>query len=127
MSGKYSFYLEEKNKCFFELLDLFDYNEFDLELFYKLIKNFCFLLKLRRGWGEKLDVIDIKFGDDVECLIYFRVEFLEYVNLFKFNFSKFMYEEIWREIEYVSRRIYVEMEVGYKFGWFWEWLYCLIY
>lgn len=123
MIGKYSFYLEEKKKCCFELLDLFDYDEFDVELFYKLIKNFCFLLKLIRGWGEKLDVMDIKFGDDVECLIYIREEFLKYVNLFKFILNKFMYEEIWNEIEFVSKRIYIEMKVSFEYSCFWKYLY----
>lgn len=127
MSGKYSLHPEEKNKCFSESSDPPDYNEFDLELLYKLIKNLCPSLKPRRGWGEKPDATDTKLGDDVERLIHFRAELLEYANPSKFNSSKSMYEEIWREIEYASRRIYVETEAGYKSGWLWEWLHRSIY
>lgn len=122
-SGKYSLHPEEKKKCFSESSDPPDYDEFDVELLYKLIKNLCPSLKPTRGWGEKPDATDTKLGDDVERLIHFRDELLEYANPSKFNSNKFMFDEIWNEIMSASKRIRVETKGIYENIPFWEYIY----
>lgn len=122
-TGKYSLHPEEKKKCCSESSDPPDYDEFDVELLYKLIKNLCPSLKPTRGWGEKPDATDTKLGDDVERLIHIREELLKYANPSKFTSNKSMYEEIWNEIESVSKRIHTETKASSEYSRFWKYLH----
>lgn len=108
MVGIGSFNLEEKLECCFELFKLFDYKIFGVKLIYKLIKNFCLLIKLIEGWGKKLKFINIEFGDDIEWVMLFREEFLKNVLILEFDFKEF--EEFLDELKNICKRIWFKIE-----------------
>lgn len=49
-----------------------DYNNFDVTLLYKLIRNLCPSLEPTKGWGKDPADRDIQIGDDIERLILWR-------------------------------------------------------
>lgn len=110
--GKYTLTLEEITKCCSESSVQPNYDEFDAELLYKLIKNLCPLLKPKKGWGEKPDIADIELGDDVERLVQFKDEPFDCADPSEFYLSK--YEEAWNEIESASERIHNAIKGNYK-------------
>lgn len=110
--GKYTLTLEEITKCCSESSVQPDYDEFDAELLYKLIKNLCPLPKPKKGWGEKPDIADIELGDDVERLVQFKDELFDFADPSEFYLSK--YEEAWNEIESASERIHTAIKGNYK-------------
>lgn len=102
-SGKFSLSLKEKVKCCPESAIPADYEKFDVELLYKLIRNLCPSLKPTKGWGEKPGANDTKLGDDVERIMQFREELSKFVLTSKFIHSK--YKDIWNELESATMRI----------------------
>lgn len=65
---------DEKLKCCPKLPEPPDYNGFDVELLYKLIKNLCTSVKTTKGWGEKPEATNTELGDDIERLVQFKDE-----------------------------------------------------
>lgn len=53
---------------------LANYNNFDVTLLYKLIRNLCPGLKPTQGWGIRLNYNDTTIGDDIERIRVFRNE-----------------------------------------------------
>lgn len=100
--------LEEKLKYWHESSISASYENFDVELLYKLIKNLCPSLKPTKGWGEKPGAKDTKPGDDVERIIQFREELSKFVLTSKFDVSK--YEDIWNELRSASMRMLTLIE-----------------
>lgn len=49
-----------------------DYNNFDVNLLYTLIRNLCPSLEPTKGWGNDPADTDIQIGDDIERLMLWR-------------------------------------------------------
>lgn len=111
-SGKDGFNSEEKKKCCSGSSDQPNYDEFNVDLLYRLLKNLCPSLEPTKGWGKKPDSTDTKLGDDVERLIQFRDIHFEYADTTKFDPSN--YEEIWSEIQSASERIHNVTKANYE-------------
>lgn len=50
-------------------------------LFYKFIRNLCFILELINKWSNILIVNDVCVGDDIEWIRMFRNECFVYIEL----------------------------------------------
>lgn len=111
--GKYTLTLEEITKCCSESSVQPNYDEFDAELLYKLIKNLCPFLKPKNGWGEKPDIADIELGDDVERLVQFKDELFDFADPSEFYLRKYE-EAAWNEIVSASERIHNAIKGNYK-------------
>lgn len=69
LSGKHQLTQEQKNICNPNSAACsIDYEEFDVSLLYKLIRNLCPSLKPTNGWGNVPGSADILIGDDIERL-----------------------------------------------------------
>lgn len=69
LSGKHQLTQEQKNICNPNSAACsIDYDEFDVSLLYKLIRNLCPSLKPTNGWGNAPGSADILIGDDIERL-----------------------------------------------------------
>lgn len=84
-----------------------DYDEFDVKLLYKLIKNLCPLPEPTKGWGKKPEANKTNLGDDVERLIQFRNEVVVFAATTKFDEKK--YDDIWNDLESAMERIKIFM------------------
>lgn len=92
--------LEEKLKCCPESPD---YNDFDEDLLYKLIKNLCCSVKPTKGWGEKPEATNTELGDDIERLIQFKDEIMALVETKNLDDSRS--EDVWNDLEFAIDRI----------------------
>lgn len=101
-TGIFSLNLEEASKCCPKSSKTPDYDTFDVELLYKLIKNLCPFLKPTKGWGEKPDATHAP-GDEIERILIFKDELLRYIETAAVDLGK--YEKIWNELESASERI----------------------
>lgn len=103
MTGKYGLYTKEKDKCFIQPPALPDYNQFDVSLLYKLIRNLCPSLKPTKGWGRKPNAVDTKPGDDIERVRLFRNEAFAHADTAELDDEEF--DEIWGDIKIVLSRL----------------------
>lgn len=104
MTGRYQLYLKEKEKCFIKPPNLPDYNQFDVSLLYKLIRNLCPSLKPGKGWGRKPNDKDTEPGDDIERIRLFRNEAFAHADTAELDDGEF--QEIWTDIERVLSRLH---------------------
>lgn len=102
-TGIFSLNSEETLKCCPISSETPDYDTFDVELLYKLIKNLCPSLKPTKGWGKKPDAKHNQSGDEIERIRIFKDELLCYIKTAEIDRRK--YEEIWNELEFASKKI----------------------
>lgn len=89
-----------------------DYNEFDVTLLYKLIRNLCPTLAPTKGWGKDPADSDTQIGDDIERLRVFRNNNIHEVSS---KISDNDFEIIWKKLKFVLQRIRNHMaSKGYK-------------
>ncbi|XP_055999929.1 uncharacterized protein LOC125676249 isoform X3 [Ostrea edulis] len=81
-----------------------NYQCFDITLLYKLIRNLCSTLKPTRGWGEKPHPTDIKLGDDIERLRFFRNKIVAHAEIS--SVPDDVFDSKWNELENTFTRIY---------------------
>lgn len=74
---------------------VFDYNKYDVILLYRFIRNLCIILKLLKDWGKELKIMDLKIGDDIKCIRFFRNKYYVYVEFVKIFDSEFI--DFWNE------------------------------
>lgn len=92
---------KEKSKCCPKSHELPDYDDFDIELLYKLIKNLCPLLKPTKGWGEKPEATNTELGDDIERLIQLKDKVMALAETKDLGRS----EDVWNDLEFAIDRI----------------------
>lgn len=95
--------LEETLKCCPESSEPPDYDDFDEDLLYKLIKNLCPLMKPTKGWGEKPEATNTELGDDIERLIQLKDEIKALAETKNLDDSRS--EDIWNDLEFAIDRI----------------------
>lgn len=91
-----------------------DYSKFDVILLCIFIRNLCFNLKLRKGWGRKLCESDIEIGYDIVCFWLFRNKIFVYFR-FVVIFDD-IFEVLWDNLKFVFKRfkLYLECGVNYE-------------
>lgn len=95
---------KETSKCCPKSHELLpDYDDFDIELLYKLIKNLCPLLKPTKGWGEKPEATNTELGDDIERLIQFKDKVMALAETKDIDHGRS--EEVWNDLEFAIDRI----------------------
>lgn len=94
---------KEKSKCCPKSRVLSHYNNFDIKLLYKLIKNLCPLLKPTKGWGEKPEATNTELGDDIERLIQFKDKVMALAETKDLDHGRS--EDVWNDLEFAIDRI----------------------
>lgn len=72
LNGKNKLDSNQRSICFLQPPAIPDYNKFDVNLLYKLIRNLCPSLEPTKGWGKDPVDTDTHIGDDIERLRLFR-------------------------------------------------------
>lgn len=94
---------EEKSKCCPKSPKRPDYDDFDIKLLYKLIKNLCPSLKPTKGWGEKPEATNTELGDDIERLIQFKDKIMALAETKDLGDGRS--EDVWNDLELAIDRI----------------------
>lgn len=98
--------------CYPSKTTLTDYNDFDVTLLYKLIRNLCPGLKPTQGWGNKPNVSDSTIGDDIERI---RIVRNEIVHSKSPRISDGEFQSHWSELKLVIGRFQkILSKYGYK-------------
>lgn len=94
---------KEKSKCCPKSPKLPDYDDFDIKLLYKLIKNLCPSLKPTKGWGENPEATNTELGDDIERLIQFKDKIMTLAETKDLGDGRS--EDVWNDLELAIDRI----------------------
>lgn len=94
---------EEELKCCPKSPELPDYDDFDVELLYKLLKNLCPLVKPTKGWGEKPEATNTELGDDIERLVQFKDKVMALAETKDLDDGRS--EDVWNDLEFAINRI----------------------
>lgn len=112
LNGKNKLDSKQEKICFRLPPAIPDYNEFDVTLLYKLIRNLCPTLAPTKGWGKDPADSDTQIGDDIERLRVFRNNNIHEVSS---KISDNDFEIIWKKLKFVLQRIRNHMaSKGYK-------------
>lgn len=112
LNGKNKLDSKQEKICFRSPPAIPNYNEFDVTLLYKLIRNLCPLLAPTKGWGKDPADTDMQIGDDIERLRVFRNNNIHEVSS---KISDNDFEIIWKKLKFVIQRIQNHMaSKGYK-------------
>lgn len=112
LNGKNKLDSKQEKICFRLPPAIPDYNEFDVTLLYKLIRNLCPSLAPTKGWGKDPADADTQIGDDIERL---RVSRNNNIHEVSSKISDNDFEIIWKKLKFVLQRIQNHMtSKGYK-------------
>lgn len=112
LNGKNKLDSKQEKICFRSPPAIPDYNEFDVTLLYKLIRNLCPSLAPTKGWGKDPADTDMQIGDDIERLRVFRNNNIHEVSS---TISDNDFEIIWKKLKFVLQRIRKHVaSKGYK-------------
>lgn len=112
LNGKNKLDSKQEKICFRSPPAIPDYNEFDVTLLYKLIRNLCPSLAPTKGWGKDPLDKDTQIGDDIERLRLFRNNNFHEVSS---EISDNDFEIICKKLKFVFQRIQNHMaSKGYK-------------
>lgn len=110
LTGKNKLCPKQQKICFCLPPSIPNYNEFDVTLLYKLIRELCPSVKPTKGWGKKPFDTDTLIGDDIERLISCRNNLYEgssEISDSDFQSTLKMLKSVFQRIQmYMTRRGY---------------------